>query len=289
MTALLGGLSQISPAADEGVEIKPYKPRVGDRVRVTDEDRSTTRSIINFPNKTENKIEKHVKVVIHTSETLEVKAGEKKATKIKRVYDKAEETKDGETTKLPLHGKAVIIEKKGERYTFTDEDGKALDGKPREELDKEFNKKDDDDLEDFIPKRALKPGETWKMDSEKLIKSFNKDKKVFEIDPKGTKAGGKFLESYDFGGHKYGVYSMEIEFPITELTGANPTPVKPGSKIAMHIIGDGNVDGGEPDGVMTMRLSMRLFIETPNGVTGSIKSDGVLTRSTERLSAAKRD
>ena len=282
-------LAATAAAADEAVELKSYKPKVGDRVRVTDEDRTTTRTVFTVEDKKEDKVEKTTRVVVYVAETLAVKEGEKKAVKVKRVYEKAEEVKGGTTTNLPLHGKTVTIEKKGEKYAFTYDDGKAVDGKAREDLDKELNKKDEDEIDDFIPKRPLKPGETWKMDVDKLIKSFTKEKDVFTIDKKSATATGKLAEAYTFGGHKYGVYDMRLEFPLTELGGANPVALKPGSKMAMHIVGDGNVDGAEPDGTMTMRLTMRVSFKVPNGVEGDIKADGIMTRTAERLPPRKTD
>ena len=277
-------------AADEKVEMKEYAPKVGDRVRVTDEDRTVTRTVIEVDGKRNDKTERGTKLTVYVSETLAVKADEKKAVKLKRVYEKSEEVKDGTTSKLPLDGKTVVIEKKGDKYTFTYANGKAVDGKALEDLDNEFNKKDDN-LEDFIPKRPLKIGETWTMDREKLIKAMTKDKEKepFEIDAKKVTGTGKLADAYTFGGHKYGVYDLHLEFPLTALSGEGKVPLKAGSKMAMHIVGDGNVDGTEPDGIVTMRMTLRVFFEAPNGAAGSIKADGVATRATEKLPPPKRD
>lgn len=68
-------LTTVAGAADDGVELKDYKPKVGDRVRVSDEDRSTTRAIVTTDGKREDKIEKRTKVVVYVSETLAVKQG----------------------------------------------------------------------------------------------------------------------------------------------------------------------------------------------------------------------
>jgi hypothetical protein len=278
----------VAPAADdEAIELKNYLPKVGDRTRVTDEERTTTRSIFTVGEKREDKVERHTKLVVYVSEVLAVKKGEKKGTKIKRVYEKAEDVKDT-ATKLPLHGKTVVIEKKGDKYTFAYDDGKAVDGEAREQLDKEFNKKDEATLDDLIPKRPLKPGETWKMDTDKLIKAFAKED-AFAVDKKGASGSGKLAEVYTFGGNKYGVFDLRIEFPLSEISGENKIPLKAGSKMTMHIVGDGNVDGAEPDGAMTMQLSLRIFFEAPNGAEGCIKADSVATRAVEKLPARPRD
>jgi hypothetical protein len=276
------------PAADEAVELKEYKSKVGDRVRVTEDEQTTTRSIFINDDKREEKTEKQTRVVIYVAETLEVKAGEKKAIKGKRVYEKAEEVKNGKLTQLPLHGKTVIIEKKDDKYTFTYADGKAVEGKARETLDKEYNKKDEDDYDDFIPKRPLKPGESWKMDTEKLLKAFTKEADSFVVDKKTASGSGKLLESYSFGGRKYGVYDIRIEFPLTELGGPNKVALKPGSKMAIQMFGDGNVDGTEPDGMLTTRMTLRVAFEA-NGVEGHIKADGISVHLTEKLPPPKRD
>lgn len=289
---VLGLLAAQLPAADEKVELKDYNYKVGDRVRITDDDRTTTRTVIEVGGKRTDKMERTAKLTVYMSEALAVKDGEKKPVKIRRTYEKAEETKDGVTTRLPLDGKTVLIEKKGDKYTFAYADGKALDGKELEKLEKEFNKKDDDDdLEQFIPKRPLAPGETWTMDPAKLIKAMtrDKDKEPFTLDKKKVSGSGKLADVYTFGGHKYGVYDLQMEFPLTALSGENKIPLKAGSKMQMHMVADGNVDGSEPDGSATMRMTLRVFFESQNGVSGSIKADSIGTRAAEKLPPPKRD
>lgn len=281
-------LSGVATRADDaGVELRDFKPKVGDRVRVTDEDRTTTRSIVTTDDKTDSKLEKRTKTVVYVSETLAVKAGEKKPIKLKRTYEKAEESKDGDVTKLPLDGKAVVIEKKGDKYGFTYDDGKAVDGKARDELDKEFNKTDKDDIDDFIPRKPLKAGDTWKLDTDKLIKLLAKD--TFATDPKAATGTGKFVEGYTFGGKPFGVYDLRVEFPVTELKGDAPIALKKGSKMALQLVADGNTDGTEPDGFVTTRLTLRAYFDAPNGTSVNIKSDGVVTRAVERLPSRKAD
>ncbi|MCS6864772.1 MAG: hypothetical protein RMJ56_18250 [Gemmataceae bacterium] len=284
-------LAAHSGAADDAaVALQRYQYRVGDRVRVVDEEHTLLRFVIIQNNQRQEKQEKRDKITIFVSETLAVKAGEKRPTKIQRLYERAEETKNGGTEKLPLHGKTVIIEKKNDQYIFTTPDGQVLDGPARDELDKEFNQKTpDDELDHFIPQRPLKPGETWVMDAEKLVKSFTRDAQQFTIDAKTAKGEGKFVESYTFGGYTYGIYDMFIQFPLTQFAGPNPIDLKTGSKMEMRILGDGNVDGREPNGILTMRITLRAFFDGPQGAVASIKGDGVMLRSTERLPSRKRD
>lgn len=273
-------------AAEESIELKDYTPKVGDRIRVTEEERTDTRSVAHLPETVEDKTEKRVKVIIYTSETLAVKDGAKKPTKLKRVYEKAEESKDGNITKLPLDGKTITIEKKGDKYTFLYADGKAVDGNARELLDKEFNNKEDD-IGDLIPKRPLKAGESWKMNAEKLRKKHVLD--TFASDEKGSVSTGKLLEIYSFDGHKYGVFDLDLSFPLTELKGTPSVPLKSGSTLKMRAFVDGNVDGSEPDGKTTVQISLRMSFDAPNGNKVSIRADGLITHVVKRIPARPRD
>ncbi len=282
--------AQLGAADDEAVALQRYQYRVGDRVRVMDEERSLLRFVVVQNNQREEKQETREKIVIFVSETLAVQKGERRPRKIQRVYERAEETKNGTTEKLPLHGQTVVIEKKNDRYVFTTGNGQALDGPAHDELDKEFNrKKEDNELDNFIPPRPLKPGETWMMDAQKLVQSFSRASREFIMDAKTAKGEGKFVESYTFGGYKYGIYDMLIQFPLKQLAGPNPMDLKSGSKMEMRILADGNVDGREPNGILTLRVTLRAFFDGPQGASASIKADGVMLQSMARLPARKRD
>ena len=56
---------------------------------------------------------------------------------MKRTYESAELTVNGQKQDLGLKGRTVLIEKKGDKYTFT-ADGKPVAGKAAELLGKEF-------------------------------------------------------------------------------------------------------------------------------------------------------
>src|SRR5205085_2411517 len=49
---------------------------------------------------------------------LEKTDSDRRATKLRREYTKAETTAEGKTTQQPFHGKTVLIEKKGDKYHF---------------------------------------------------------------------------------------------------------------------------------------------------------------------------
>ncbi|MCI0703219.1 MAG: hypothetical protein L0241_19240 [Planctomycetia bacterium] len=287
--ALCVGLVVVAGRAadDETVTLKDYKYKVGDRTRITDQDQSIMRSVIIRDETREEKIEKKSKIVMYVSETLAIKEGETKPTRFKRTYEKAEETVDGETTKLPLDGKTVVIEKIGDKYKFTDENGKRLAEGVEEALDKEFKKKKTDPADDYIPKRPLKVGESWKLNTEKMVKDVVTDK--FIADKRRATGSGTLTRAYLFDGRKYGGFEIKLDIPITEMTDPIKIKLKPGSAMSMHMLAEGNVDGTEPDGVAMMRMSMLMLFEVPGGAEASIRVDGVLTMTTEALPPRKRD
>lgn len=151
-----GLLACAVPAADDDtVKLRDYTAKVGDRQRLTEEEHPPRAPVIVTDGKRTDKLEKKSKIEVFVSETLAVKAGEKKAVKFQRTYEKAEETTDEGTNKLPLHGKTVVIERKGDKYTFTDGDGKRLPEAAEAVLKKEFEKKSSDDaIDKLIPRCA---------------------------------------------------------------------------------------------------------------------------------------
>ena len=280
-------VSAVTAADDDTVTFKDYKAKVGERTRSTEEERATTRTVIVRDGKREDKVEKKSKVVIYVSEVLAVKAGEKKPTRVQRTYEKAEETGEDGTEKMPLHGKTVVIEKKGDKYAFTDADGKRLPEAAEAVLKKEFEKKTTDDAFDkLIPRRPLKSGETWKLELDDIVKEMTND--TFTVDKKKVAGTGTLARVYSFAGHRYGEFELSMNIPLTAMTGATPIDLKPGSTMKLSVHGDGNVEGTEPDGVATMRMTMVMLFDVPDG-TASIRVDALMTMATETLPPRKRD
>jgi hypothetical protein len=99
---------------------------------------------------------------------------------------------------------------------------------------------------------------------------------------------GRLNRVYTFGGHRYGEFDLSLTIPLTGLTGDNPIALKPGSVMRMSLHGDGNVDGTEPDGLATVRLSMVMLFDVPDG-TASVRVDALMRTATEGLPPRKRD
>ena len=120
-------LAAAEPPA-EAVTFKTFVGKVGDRVKVTREEKATSTSVLTFQGKQSERVEKSEETVIHVTEVLEVDAKTGAPVKLKRTFEKAERKVAGKATKLPLDGKTVLIEKKGNAFTFTHEGGGAVTG-----------------------------------------------------------------------------------------------------------------------------------------------------------------
>jgi hypothetical protein len=255
--ALVVGLGGIW-AADEPILLKVKKAGPGERFQKSNAELMDLITLATV-NGQENKQEAQQGAAFqYTEEVMERADLTKKATKMKRVYEKAEGMERGEATEFGLAGKTVVIEKGKDGYTFT-ADGKPLEGAAAAKLGKEFSKdKPEIETEDVLfPKKPVKPGDTWEIDGNLLGQAFARD---MEIDVKKVKAVGKLVKLYDLDGQKHGVMEFTIELPLLKMITPNgPIDISQGgSFVKLEMTGDGCVDGTSLNrslkGVVTSKL-----------------------------------
>ena len=273
-------------AADESYTLKLYKSKKGDKTeneKTEDSKNDIAISVMGTNNKQEIA---GGKKEIYTEEILEKKDGDRKATKLTRTYTAAEKTEKGETTKSVYAGETVLIEKKGDKYEFSVK-GKALKEDEAPELFKSFNKDDEPQSEDFLPKDAVKVGDTWKVaadKTEKMFKALGEEK--MKLDAKKSTVTGKLLKVYKKDGAQFGTLEMTIEVIVTEIDlGGEFAKTKAGSKLTIKATIDTCIDGSVnfEDGKMDVKVE--LGAELPNGGTFAITgtSTGI-----EKTRAAKK-
>src|SRR5439155_714677 len=130
-------------------------------------------------NTLDDRAQKTSEVNRYREEVLEKEPG-RRATRLRRQYEKAQARTDDQAETLPYQGKTVLIEKKGDKYRFRIEGGAELTGKDARFLDKEFNAKgrteDESQLEKlFLPDKAVPVGASWKLDLERIAKEIGKE------------------------------------------------------------------------------------------------------------------
>jgi hypothetical protein len=181
--------------------------------------------------------------------------GAPKPTKVKRTYDKAVLATDDKETALPVEKKTVLIEKKNGTYSYT-VDGKDVGVEVAKLLDAEFNTSGKDNSQDiFFPKKTVKPGETWKIDTDALAKALAKQ---FKFDESKFESSGKLTRAYKQDGARFGVFEIKVTAPITDLGQKMPVTWKNGT-FALDLSGDGVIDGTSSQG--KSKMVMKVVIE----------------------------
>jgi hypothetical protein len=271
-TALLCLGLLLSPAlepASETHEIK-FKQAAKGQVTKVDEQESTESNVVVVDpddKKIADQKQTTSKVFVYQETTLEKPDGAKRAANLKRSYEKARtKTGDKEET-LSFEGKTVLIEKKGDKYCFSIEGGKELDAKEAVVLDAEFNKAADVDMRRLQPDKPVKINESWKLDTDPIIKDLMRGDESITFDAANSEATAKLLEVYEKDGRKYGKIVFHIRLPIKEFNAKEKVKVQPGAKMIMTINLDGCIDGAEDSAHMKMEMKMdgEALIPSPDG------------------------
>ena len=269
----------LAPAAllaqGEAILIKVKKPAMGDKgkeTKVSTEVVNVNGSAMGQAIKEE---QKKVTDSAFTDEVLEIAEGAKKPTKFNRTYEKAEVTVKGETKKISVEGKTVLVVRGDKKNTYT------IDGKPVAEdaeqfLTEEFSgKKDDDSFGMLLPTEPVKAGDTWKIDIAKVVKAFEDN---IGVDAEKSKGTGKLVKTYKKGDATFGQFDVTIDLAVNKF-GAGPQafPVKPGTVLVIKFSMDGCLDGTEETGKATMTMKGKVEASIPNAeltVDLDMKMDG---------------
>lgn len=279
--AVAVGVFAAAAAGQEAVTIKEHAPKVGERVRVTEDVMNTIVTSFEAGGQKQGKTDKKGRSMVYVQEVLAMPATGRQPTKLKRTYEKAVDITDANTARRDVDGKTVLIEKKGEKYAFTVEGGGAVTGEAAKELEKEFGKKEDDDARrDMIPDRPLKPGETWVVKKERIAKEL--EGQPLQVDMDAVSGTGKLVKAYQKDGRQFGVIELTMVLPVTGLGPNNPVTVKKGSKLTMTLTGDGCVDGSIPVGTSVMKTTFALE-GSVMGTDLKVTSAGTETKKTELL------
>ena len=252
LAILVVGLAAATLRADDGpVTIKVKQAKPGDTIREVKAERSTQKMTFSVMGKDTSKDEQEASKFVYTEEVVTRPAGAKRATKLRRTYETAEVTKNGEKQDVGLAGKTVVIETAGDGYTIT-VDGNEPTGVAADLLKKEFKKEKQVTDEDLLPKDPVKVGGTWKVDVAMLAKDAEGE---FDVDVAKSSATGKLIRVYDKGGKKFGVMEITMDLALNKIGGGGQEfEVKPGSRLKMTATMDACIDGtaSTASGKMTM-------------------------------------
>ncbi len=192
-------------------------------------------------------------------ETVQQRKGTKPATRLEREYTKCQLKNDDDTEELDLQGKTVIIEKKEDAYTYTYKGGKEVTGTAAALLAKEMTQKRDSSAELeklMLPKAAVKPGESWKLDVAPILDNLFKGADMDFHAAKAT-GTGKLAKAYIKGGRQFGEIQYRLVVPLKSM-GKVPTQrtFDEGAKMTFDLTMDVCIDGTSEAGTILARVSL---------------------------------
>ncbi|HXG10433.1 MAG TPA: hypothetical protein VNK04_11765 [Gemmataceae bacterium] len=224
-----------------------------------------------------DRAETKVKNFAYRETVLERPDPQKRPTRLKRHYSRAEVKAGDKSQPLPYQGQTVLIEKKDGKYRFQLEGGKELTGPDAQYLDNEFNKERTSDAEMrklLLPGKPVRVGESWKIDPEPLLKELTRgEEATMNLDAAKATAGGKLLEVYQKDRAQFGKMEFLVEVPIKEFVQGNQKlALQPGALIRITLTADLCIDGSLQTGVMKGNVSLTAtgVLPTPDGGQGKL-------------------
>jgi hypothetical protein len=227
--------------------------------------------------------EQKVKVVFAYvyRETYLAREENKAPTRIRREYEKAQASCDGETTDLLFHGKTVFIEKKDGKYHFSLENGKEVteDQDVTDTIGFEFNSPK---LErryrlerEALPGKPVSLNDSWTVDVKSILAA--NDRNGVNYDQDRASGTGILHKVYSKDGKQFGILHFHITAPLKSL-GYWPAlmPTQDGSKSEIEADMDVRIDGQEESGTYKIKRTATMkLISAGNGRVGVTQTSNI--------------
>jgi hypothetical protein len=186
-------------------------------------------------------------------------------------------------THLPYHGRIFTVERgpDGCRVRF---EGTPPPDEFVRELEEGFaRKKEANLLEEMLPRKAVRPGETWSFDPRPLLQAWPKPSQV-RLNEDGTVGTGKLVKVLRQDGRLFGVLEFGVEVPVLEVDfGTRGAALEPGARMTVMLNVEGCIDGTASTFALRMQdeLTVRVRLRTPSGqpVTGTLFEQHVRTET----------
>jgi hypothetical protein len=283
MTALLASLLL---AQDKSYELKfRPKPVVGRKVQVDlKENQKMTMTVRSGEQVLQERKDEERYAFQGVEETLKIDGD--KVLESKWLFDKAVRIEGEAETALGFQGKPLIASQNEQgAKSFTYEDGTPIEGADLKALQSALGgrraRKDVASPEEvFLPKQAVKVGESWPVDIEKVSKAFGWTAEM--IDSAKSKGSVTLKSVSDKEGIEFGAIEASLEIHLKKFGPMELETAVP-AKITLTL--DAAIGGVVPDGTMTLKMEMSgrsagkvPDAEQPLDVDVDIRSDNVMTR-----------
>jgi hypothetical protein len=264
-------------AADETYTLKLYKEKEGDVIKKTKVSKTDGTVVFAVGEMKGDEKQKGSENSVLTEEVLKWPADAKRATQLKRTYEKVDKTNDkGDEVKSYLVGKTVVITREKDKATYT-VDGKAPTDDQAKELDAEFGEKSGDfNKHDMMPDKAVKVGDTWKLDMKKVMAAMG-DMKGLNADPDKSEFTGKLVKAAKKDGALRGTLEFTLKFVLADFPlGPNmAVPTEPGSEMVIKATIECCLDGTQPG--EKSDLNMKIVVKAKLPMDGKLELNTTVT------------
>jgi hypothetical protein len=186
-------------------------------------------------------------------------------------------------TPLPYHGKTFTVERgpDGCRVRF---EGTPPPEDFVRELEEGFARKKDVNLLDaMLPRKAVRPGETWNFDAKPLLLAWPKPGQV-RVNPDAAVGTGKLTKVARQDGRLVGVLEFGVEVPVLGVDfGTRAATLEPGARRTVVLTVEGCLDGTASTLTVRMQdeLRVRVQLPSPSGqrITGTLSEQHIRTET----------
>ena len=203
-------------------------------------------------------------------------------TRIRRAYDRVQQNVGGVITSQGIEAKTIIIEKNGKGYTYLIEKTQQPVGQDAVLLDAEFMHLDAAAAREkvFLPGKPVAVGETWKIDTDPLLKEAGSVGAIQLDMAKGTNEA-KLTRVHKKNGKTFGVFEIKLDYPILSIgKGAELMAFKSNAHLTVTVVRDCCIDGTSSE--FSMRTTAVVAgTATVRGITAPIEICAIATESME--------
>ncbi len=204
--------------------------------------------------------------LVFWEQILERSAG-KPPTKVRRGYGAARLTLGDDKIVLPVEGKRVVIERKGNQFTHDIDGVTVVTPKMKRILDGEFAT--EPAMSSFLPDRPVKLKDSYRFNTKPALAALAKHVEGVDFDLKNVEALGRLSEVYEKDGRQFGKLLTHVEIPAKGLNydGARIN-LKKGDKMVLQVSFDICIDGTAHVG--TVKVVPYLSLTAVQDVSGQI-------------------
>ncbi len=195
-------------------------------------------------------------------------------TRLRRQCETATLEVNQKETLLPYHGKAFTVERGADGCRVRFEGTPPPEDFVRELKSGFARKKDVNVLDALLPRRPVRPGDTWEFDAKPLLRAWPKPEQV-RLNADGAAGTGKLVKVEKRDGRLFGVMEFAVEVPVLGADfGPRAATLEPGAHRTIVLSVEGCVDGSASTLTVRMQdeLTVRVRLPSPSGqrITGTL-------------------